>query len=83
MARSTVAHEYQHHLDLMSFDKSRNSSIITKTELKAYTVELKQMNKNKLSLHEWKISVNGAFKEHAPWYSYIGFYLPLIIRSIY
>ena len=49
----------------------------------AYIAELKQMNKNQLSLHELKISIEGAQEHHAPWYSFLRFYLPAILRSIF
>ncbi|MBR6269762.1 MAG: RHS repeat-associated core domain-containing protein [Bacteroidales bacterium] len=83
LARSTVLHEYQHHLDFFSFNKSRNPSISANTERMAYTAELKQMNKNQLSLHELKISIEGAQEHNAPWYSFLRFYLPAILRSIF
>ena len=53
------------------------------TERNAYSAEMASANKYHLSINEWRISANGALYYNAPWYSYLGFFLPMIIRMVF
>ena len=92
LAMSTVYHELVHKNDFKRYiwDAINQGTPLPDpgvyqsfTERNAYAAEMAVANKFHLSINEWRISAEGALYYNAPWYSYFGFFMPMILRLIF